>query len=97
MLWKTLPYMIGIVVADYWAGSIWPFLLSATAITVTCSFFKPSRVAGWAAMLFAIGFASQTFHLRHTPENDLRNLAGDKPQIVSLIGRLAMGGGSAAE
>ena len=65
MLWKTLPYMIGIVVADYWAGSIWPFLLSATAITVACSFFKPSRVAGWAAMLFAIGFANQTFHLRH--------------------------------
>ena len=80
MLWKTLPYMIGIVVADYWAGSIWPFLLSATAITVACSFFKPSRVAGWAAMLFAIGFANQTFHLRHTPENYLRNLAGDKPQ-----------------
>ena len=97
MLWKTLPYMIGIVVADYWAGSIWPFLLSATAITVTCSFFKPSRVAGWAAMLFAIGFANQTFHLRHTPGNDLRNLAGDKPQIVSLTERLAMGGGSAAE
>ena len=89
MLWKTLPYMIGIVVADYWEGSIWPFLLSATAITVACSFFKPSRVAGWAAMLFAIGFANQTFHLRHTPENDLRNLAGDKPQIVSLTGRLA--------
>ena len=89
MLWKTLPYMIGIVVADYWAGSIWPFLLSATAITVACSFFKPLRVAGWAAMLFAIGFANQTFHLRHTPENDLRNLAGDKPQIVSLTGRLA--------
>ena len=40
-------------------------------------------------MLFAIGFAKQTFHLRHTPENDLRNLAGDKPQIVSLTGRLA--------
>ena len=89
MLWMTVPYMIGIVVADYWAGSIWPFLLSATAITVACSFFKPLRVAGWAAMLFAIGFANQTFHLRHTPENDLRNLAGDKPQIVSLTGRLA--------
>ena len=51
--------------------------------------FQPSRVAGWAAMLFAIGFANQTFHLRHTPENDLRNLAGDKPQIVYLTGRLA--------
>ena len=89
MLWKTLPYMIGIFVADYWAGSIWPFLLSATAITVACSFFKPSRVAGWAAMLFAISFANQTFHLRHTPENDLRNPAGDKPQIVSLTDRLA--------
>ena len=97
MLWMTVPYMIGIVVADYWAGSIWPFLLSATAITVACSFFKPSPVAGWAAMLFAIGFTNQTFQLRHTPENDLRNLAGDKPQIVSLTGRLAMGGGSAAE
>ena len=48
-------------------------------------------------MLFAIGFTNQTFQLRHTPENDLRNLAGDKPQIVSLTGRLAMGGGSAAE
>ena len=34
MLWMTVPYMIGIVVADYWAGSIWPFLLSATALTV---------------------------------------------------------------
>ena len=61
MLWMTVPYMIGIVVADYWVGLIWPFLLSATAITVACSFFKPSRVAGWAAMLFAIGFTNQTF------------------------------------
>ena len=85
MLWMTVPYMIGIVVADYWAGSIWPFLLSATAITVACSFFKPSRVAGWAAMLFAIGFTNQTFQIRHTPENDLRNLAGDKPLGQALL------------
>ena len=32
---------------------------------------------------------TKPFQLRHTPENDLRNLAGDKPQIVSLTGRLA--------
>ena len=89
MLWMTVPFMIGIVDADYWARSIWPFLLSAMVITVAYSFFKPSRVAGWAAMLFAIGFVNQTFHLRHTPENDLRKLAGDKPQIVSLTGCLA--------
>ena len=61
MLWMTVPYMIGSGVAEYWGGLIWPFLLSATAITVACSFFKPSRVAGWAAMLFAISFASKPF------------------------------------
>ena len=100
MLWKTLPYMIGIVVADYWAGSIWPFLLSATAITVTCSFFKPSRVAGWAAMLFAIGFAKRDVPLLNTLEDGVVEIVlrpGGLWQVESMTGRLAMCGGSAAE
>ena len=57
MLWMTLPYMIGIAVAELWAGSAWLFLLASLVGAIACFFFKPSRLAGWLVLLFAIGFA----------------------------------------
>ena len=89
MLWMTLPYMIGIAVAELWAGSAWLFLLASLVGAIACFFFKPSRLAGWLVLLFAIGFANQSLQLRHVPVDDLRNYFEGQPQIVTLTGRLA--------
>ena len=89
MLWMTVPYMIGIVIADFWAGAVWPIILASLAVAVACFLFSGLRVAAWVALLFTVGFANQSIQLRHIPTDDLRNLSGEHPQIVTLTGRLA--------
>ena len=89
MLWMTVPYIIGIVIADFWAGAVWPIILASLAVAVACFLFSGLRVAAWVALLFTVGFANQSIQLRHIPTDDLRNLSGEHPQIVTLTGRLA--------
>ena len=89
MLWIAVPYMLGIVVADSWGYPVWPVLLSIFALAAIGFFVQKTRLVALGVLLFAFGFANQSFQLRFIPEADLRNFVGEEPQIVSLTGRLA--------
>ncbi|OUV37781.1 MAG: hypothetical protein CBC62_07335 [Opitutia bacterium TMED102] len=81
--------MFGIVVADSWEYPFWPVLFSIFVLAAIGLFVQKARLVALGVLLFAFGFANQSFQLRFIPETDLRNFVAEDPQIVSLTGRLA--------
>ena len=53
MLWIAVPYMLGIVVADYWGCPVWPVLLSIFTLAAIGFFVQKARLVFLGLLLFA--------------------------------------------
>lgn len=84
----ALVYVGGILLGEFLAVPLWPLLAAGFALFLATLLFPPGRRVLLMALVAATGWANQTFHTSILSPIDLRHLASDQPELVTVYGSI---------
>jgi competence protein ComEC len=88
LIWVTLPYMAGILAAQFISLPLFPLLAFALALALLTVFWAQARLYLLIPLLVLAGAVNGLMRTAIVSPHDLRNILGDGPELVTIQGTL---------